>query len=278
LIEIILPCKISLMRNSAPIAFIDSGVGGLPYLQWVKEHLPKENFVYLADRKNFPYGEKSSDEIVKIVLRAVKSLQNGQYPKMLVIACNTASVTSLEAVRKSVDFPVVGVVPAVKPAAITSRNKRIGVMGTRQTINGPYLQGLIDNFAPDCHVEKVAATGIVSFVENDFFQADLKAKREIVKNAVDLFSGGEVDKVVLGCTHFIYLDEILRDELGEKVEVIDSREGVGRQIIHVLEYENLFSDTKNEDIFYCSAESPGGSYRQFAAMFGLTYGGVMEGL
>jgi len=266
------------MSDSAPIAFIDSGVGGLPYLQWVKKHLPKENFVYLADRKNFPYGEKSSTEIVEIVLRAVKSLQNGQSPKLLVIACNTASVTSLEEVRKSVKFPVVGVVPAVKPAAITSRNKRIGVMGTRQTINGPYLQRLIDNFAPDCHVEKIAATGVVSFVENDFFLADLRAKREVVENSVKLFSGGKVDKVVLGCTHFIYLDDILREELGENVEVIDSREGVGRQIIHVLEEENLLSDEKKEDYFYCSAESPGGSYRQFAAMFGLNYGGVMEGL
>ncbi|MBN2658709.1 MAG: glutamate racemase [Spirochaetales bacterium] len=266
------------MSNSAPIAFIDSGIGGLPYLQWVKERLPFENFVYLADRKNFPYGEKSSDEIVEIVLRAVKSLRAGSYPKMLVIACNTATVTSLDAVRAAVDFPVVGVVPAVKPAASSSRNKRIGVMATKRTIDGSYLQRLIENFAPDCHVEKVAASGVVSFVENDFFMASDDQKMEIVENAVDLFSGEKVDKVVLGCTHFIYLDEILRKRLGEAVEIIDSRDGVGRQIIHVLEKENLLSREKREDIFYCSAESPGDSYRQFAAMFGLSYGGVMEGL
>lgn len=234
--------------------------------------------MYLADRKNFPYGEKTSGEIVDIVLHAVKSLRDGSYPKMLVIACNTASVTALDAVRKAVDFPVVGVVPAVKPAAMSSRNKRIGVMATRRTIDGSYLQRLIDNFAPDCHVEKVAASGVVSFVENDFFRASDEEKLEIVENAVNLFSGEKVDKVVLGCTHFIYLDEILKKRLGGDVEIIDSREGVGRQIMHVLEINRLFSTEKKEDVFYCSAESPGDSYRLFAQMFGLKYSGVMEGL
>lgn len=264
------------MSDNAPIAFIDSGVGGLPYLQWVKERLPLENFVYLADRKNFPYGEKSSDEIVRIVLQAVKSLNEGNRPKMLVIACNTATVTSLDAVRKVVDIPVVGVVPAVKPAAMQSRNKRIGVLATERTVKGEYLQELIDDFAGDCHVEKVAGSGIVRFVENDFFNASEREKEDIIERAVEQFSGENVDTVVLGCTHFIFLTDILKRKFGETADVIDSREGVGKQIISLLKRKSLFSEEKGRDLFFCSAEPEGNSYRQFAAMFGLEYRGIPE--
>lgn len=266
------------MNNSAPIAFIDSGVGGLPYLQWVKRHLPLENFVYMADRKNFPYGEKSRKELVPLVLNAVEELQKKNKPKMLVIACNTASVTSLDAVRKVVNFPVIGVVPAIKPAAQSSVNKRIGVMATRRTIAGSYLQDLIDDFAAGCYVEKIAASGIVSFVENDFFLSDHSQKMAIIEEAVEQFSDEAVDRVVLGCTHFLFLEDILKKRLGPQVEVIDSREGVGRHVIDVLERNNLESKEKKEDKFYCSAESPHGSYPRFAQMFGLKYCGIVEGL
>lgn len=266
------------MSNSAPIAFIDSGVGGLPYLQWVKEKLPLENFVYFADRKNFPYGEKSREEIVSIVLNAVESLRKDKSPKMLVIACNTASVTSLDAVRDRVDIPVIGVVPAVKPAAEMSLNKRIGVLATERTVKGEYLQGLIDMYAARCHVEKVAGSGIVRFVENDYFTSDENGKEEIVQRAVEQFSGENVDTVVLGCTHFIFLSEILKKQFGPSINVIDSREGVGNQIVKVLGSRNILSAEKQEDLFYCSAAPEGNSYREFAALFGLEYRGVPEGL
>lgn len=276
LIEPYYPCRIESMSNDAPIAFLDSGVGGLPYLQWVKEKLPLENFIYFADRKNFPYGEKSREEIVQIVLDTVKSLHNGNSPKMLVIACNTASVTSLDAVREAVDIPVVGVVPAVKPAAEISTGSRIGVLATERTVSGTYLQRLIDDFASTCHVEKVGASGIVRFVENNLFSSSEREKNEILDQAVNRFTGQEVDTVVLGCTHFIYIDELLKKRLGPKVRVIDSREGVGNQIIKVLTDKNMLSLSKRDDYFYCSEEPEEGTYSQFASMFGLHYQGIPE--
>lgn len=266
------------MSNNAPIAFIDSGVGGLPYLQWVKEKLPRENFIYFADRKNFPYGEKTKEEIVNIVLHVVRSLHNGNKPKMLVIACNTASVTSLDAVRDAFDIPVIGVVPAVKPAAEISNNRRIGVLATERTVRGMYLQDLIDKFASSCHIEKVGAGGIVRFVENSYFNATMDEKVSIIEESVNQFLEADVDVVVLGCTHFIYLTDLLKKKLGKFVQVIDSRDGVGNQVIKVLKEKNMLSTGKTRDIFYCSAEQERGSYKQFASLFNLEYCGIPEDL
>lgn len=263
------------MRKNAPIAFIDSGVGGLPYLQWVKDKLPLENFYYLADSKNFPYGEKSPNEIVDLVLNAVKQLNSKGHPKLLVIACNTASVTALDSVRSILNIPVVGVVPAVKPAAEISENKRIGVLATKRTVQGAYLQDLIDDFAPTCHVEKVAGSGIVRFVEHDYFKADDLRKYQITEDAVLQFLNAEVDTVVLGCTHFIYITDQLKKQLGKDIRIVDSRDGVGRQILHILKENDLFSDSKTDDCFYCTADTSAESYRSFAQMFGLEYCGVI---
>jgi len=264
------------MNNNAPIAFIDSGVGGLPYLQWVKEKLPCENFHYLADSENFPYGEKSQNEIVELVLRAVNKLNRVGNPKLLVIACNTASVTALDSVRKMVDIPVVGVVPAVKPAAELSVNKRIGVLATERTVKGAYLEELIRDFAAACYVEKFAGSDIVRFVENDFFKTNDNYKFTIIKNAVSRFREANVDTVVLGCTHFIYITELLQKHMGDEIKIIDSRNGVGRQIIHILKEKKILSDSKTVDRFYCTAEGSEQSYRNFADMFGLNYCGVIE--
>ncbi|MBI9099228.1 MAG: glutamate racemase [Spirochaetaceae bacterium] len=263
------------MSNNAPIAFIDSGVGGLPYLQWVKDRLPMENFFYLADSKNFPYGEKTQEEIVELVLQAVEYLNRVGNPKLLVIACNTASVTALESVRKKLDIPVVGVVPAVKPAAEMSQKKRIGVLATERTVNGSYLNGLIQDFASHCHVEKIAGSGIVRFVENNFFLSDLKEKNFIIDKAVTRFQEMDVDAVVLGCTHFIYLSDLLQTRLGKNIQIVDSRDGVGNQIIHIIKEKALQSEVKTEDRFYCTAEICVESYRNFAKMFTLTYSGVI---
>lgn len=263
------------MSNNAPIAFIDSGVGGLPYLQWVKDRLPLENFLYLADTGNFPYGVKSQDKIVEIVLDAVESLSEKDNPKLLVIACNTASVTALDSVRKAIDIPVVGVVPAVKPAAEISKNKRIGVLATERTVCGSYLRGLIEDFASSCHVEKIAGSGIVRFVENDFFTSPRDRKNEFIEEAVARFKEVDVDTVVLGCTHFIYISDLLKEQLGDNIKVIDSRDGVGNQIIYIIEKNQIESRKKSEDRFYCTSGDSEDSYRQFASLFGLTYCGVI---
>jgi glutamate racemase len=234
--------------NSSPIIFIDSGIGGLPYLEWIKERMPEESFVYLADNENFPYGTKSKDVLKHIMYDLMSELVLKYNPKAVVIACNTASVISLAYLRENFSMPIIGVVPAVKPAAFLSDKKRIGLMATNRTIEDSYTEKLIQDFASNCDVYRWAGTDIIDFIENRLYGADNSEIVEVLKPAVDFFIDNDVDNVVLGCTHFLFLEKNLREMLGE-IKLIDSREGVGNQIVRILEKYNLQSESKNKDIF-----------------------------
>jgi glutamate racemase len=222
-------------RPGAPIAFLDSGVGGLPYLHWVRRHLPEENYIYLADRKHFPYGPKSSGEVFCAVAEGVQNLIRAFDPKLIVLACNTASVSALERLRG--EFPgktFVGTVPAVKPAAERSRNKRIGVLATSATVHARYLDRLIERFASSCTIIRVSGPDIVNFVEKKFFTATPEERLWVLAGAAARFREEGVDTVVLACTHFLYLHAEIHAELGDDVTIIDSREGVGRRVIGII--------------------------------------------
>ncbi|MCL1817423.1 MAG: glutamate racemase [Spirochaetaceae bacterium] len=222
-------------RQSAPLVFLDSGVGGLPYLKWVREHAPQENFIYIADRKNFPYGPKNAEEVFAAMRGCVEKALALCDPKLFVLACNTASVCALEGLRAAFpDRTFVGTVPAVKPAAEYSRNKRIGVLATAATVHARYLDDLVARFASFCAVIRVAGTDIVSFVEKKFFTATQEERLLVVADAVEQFREEGVDVVVLACTHFLYLFPEISSELGDDVLLMDSREGVGRRVISLL--------------------------------------------
>lgn len=256
-----------------PIAFIDSGVGGLPYLEWVKNARPEESYVYVADTKNFPYGEKKSDSLKKTVEKLVYRLVEKHNPKLLVIACNTASVTTLDHLRSLFSFPIVGVVPAVKPAALGSKNRKIGVLATRRTVEAPYVDSLVNHFADHCEVIKVAAGNIVSAVENMYLSTgpDLSASYQ---GPVQSFINSGVDTVVLGCTHFLHIDKELQQALGSSIRVIDSREGVGKQVLRLLG-ESTIATNDQEDIFYITDDREPKQYQGFCNKYKLIWGGLL---
>ena len=280
-----------------PIAVFDSGVGGLPYLRWMKQHLPDERFVYLADRANFPYGEKTEDELRGIVIDTVGRLIEKQDPKIAVIACNTASVVALADLRATYSIPFVGVVPAVKPAAEISDSKSIGILATRRTVEDPYTDDLVRSYARDCSVSRYAGVEIVDLVENRFFSTSREEKREILRPAVEFFRERNVDTVVVACTHFIFVQDELRKMLGPEAHVIDSREGVGRQVVHILKERQLQSPAydffgnakargektggektggeKNGSCFFVTRKQDELQYRRFAADYALQWGGVL---
>jgi glutamate racemase len=209
-------------------------VGGLPYLQWVRRRLAGENYIYLADRKHFPYGPKSPEEVFHAVAEGVQKLIGAFDPKLIVLACNTASVNALERLRG--EFPdkiFVGTVPAIKPAAEYSKNKRIGVLATAATSRAHYLDKLIERFASSCTVVRVSGPDIVEFVEKKFFTATPEERLWVLADAAARFREEGVDTVVLACTHFLYLHAEIHAELGDDVRLIDSREGVGRRVIAI---------------------------------------------
>jgi glutamate racemase len=267
--------------NGAPIAFLDSGVGGLPYLQWVRKHLPDERFVYLADRKHFPYGTKTADEVFAAVAEGVGKCAAAFNPKLFVLACNTASVSALDRLRT--EFPgktFVGTVPAVKPAAQYSRNKRVGVLATGATIHAHYLDGLIERFASSCTIVRVPGPDIVNFVEKKFFAATPEERLLVVADAVAKFREEGVDTLVLACTHFLYLYDEIHAELGGDVRIIDSREGVGRRVIELLHAGNLLRRVSSGPHplpgFYLSGDQPPESqYAFFADYFNIGLAGLL---
>jgi len=258
--------------DNRPIAFFDSGVGGLPYLGWAKERLPRESFVYLADTAHFPYGEKEAVEVRRFVLDGVELVIRVSDPKMVVVACNTASVVALSELRNRFRLPFVGVVPALKPAAERSPHRRIALIATNLTAEDGYTDDLVRSFAADCEVVRIAERDLVRFVEYDFIDSDEASVRSAIHPIVDSVREAHVDSLVLACTHFTLLDTAFKQALGESVAVVDSREGVGRQIMRLLKQEAIEAQEKGQDRLYLTGEQSE-SYLRFAERYGLTFSG-----
>ena len=253
-----------------PVAFLDSGVGGLPYLAHARKHLHGQRFVYVADRENFPYGEKSRPAIIAAALSVAGRLLEQEHPRLVVVACNTMSVVALADLRARFHVPFVGVVPAVKPAASLSRRKRVGVLATRQTVEGDYLRNLIGLHASGCEVVSLSSSALVDFVENGLFKASAQEREEQVRQEVDRFRSEGIDALVLGCTHFLHLEAEFRSLLeAEAITLVDSREGVARQAARLL--EGLPSvPVDGPDLLYVTGEHPlDDRYQWFARQFGL---------
>ncbi|HKK65847.1 MAG TPA: glutamate racemase [Clostridia bacterium] len=230
--------------NDRPIAVFDSGVGGLPYLEQLKKYAPAEDFVYFADRGNFPYGEQEDAVLRNLIVQSVGKFIDATDPKLMLIACNTASVVALEELRRQFTIPFIGVVPAVKPAAKLSKQRAIGVLATRRTVEDPYTEDLIRRFAADCKVVRYAGVEIVQLVELNYFSSTDEERAAVLQPAVDFFSSQAVDALVVGCTHFIFVEELLHKMLMGSVEIIDSREGVAQQALRIMKEKHLFRDNK----------------------------------
>ena len=265
------------MGSDKPVVYLDSGVGGLPYAQWVMDRLPGESYVYVADTANFPYGDKEPDALVGIVTRLVEGLIGTFYPKTFVVACNTASVAALAELRRRFRCRFVGVVPAVKPATKNSRRGRIGLLATDRTVADTYTDMLIREFASDQTVVSIGDGTIVDFVERRFLTATGSERKQAIVDAVGKLRQSRIDALVIGCTHFVYLEDDLAEALGGEVAIIDSREGVGRQTMRIIEEEGLSSRTVGDRLlFITSTESCNERYRKFAERFGFAFHGQFQ--
>jgi glutamate racemase len=262
-----------------PVAFLDSGVGGLPYLAHARRRLQGQRFVYAADRENFPYGEKSRAAIIEAAASVAGRLIEREHPRLVVVACNTMSVVALAELRARFEVPFVGVVPAVKPAASLSRRKRVGVLATRQTVEGDYLRKLIIDHAAGCEVVSLSSSALVDFVENGLFRATPQERESRVRQEVERFRSAGIDALVLGCTHFLHLEEEFRSLLqAESIALVDSREGVTRQAERLLrDCPSAAADGPGSpDFLYVTGECPSdGRYEWFAQQFGLQLRGSL---
>jgi len=257
-----------------PIAIIDSGIGGLPYLSAARAILPRESFVYVADRAGFPYGTKGREEVRGIVLDLISRLVAAYGPTALVIACNTASQAALDAARRAnPGLPIVGTVPAVKPAAERSRSGIIGVMATAGAVEDPYLDSLVARHAKGRVVIREGAQELVSLVERRAALAGPEERREAVEPFVRRLVAGGADEIVLACTHFLHLRDDIAASAGPSVEVVYSRDGVVRRLKQVLGERGLLSGGPGEpsrSLFLLTGEGPfEPEYGLLARAFGL---------
>jgi glutamate racemase len=220
----------------APIGVFDSGAGGLTILSMLRQELPHENYIYIGDTAHVPYGQRSDAEITELSIAAVRFLIE-QGAKLIVVACNTASQAALNTLRATFNVPIIGVVPAVKPAARATRKGRIGVAATNQAAKATYLQHLIDSFAEGIQVYAVGCPELVTLVEDGIF--DGPEAEQTVRHALQPLLDADVDVIVLGCTHFPAMRPLIERVAGNHIQVIDSGAAIARRTHSVLDAEGL---------------------------------------
>lgn len=225
------------MPDSRPLLFFDSGVGGLSVLAPTARLLPQAPLVYVADSAGFPYGTRSEAEIAARVPALLGRLAERYDPRLIVIACNTASTIALAAVRAALDLPIVGTVPAIKPAAELSATRAIGVLGTDATVRQPYVDDLAARFASDCTVIRHGSAELVDLAEAALRGAP--PSRDRLRAVLDgLFGqpGGErIDVVVNACTHFPLLEAELAAAAPQPVRFVDGGPGIARRVAHLTQ-------------------------------------------
>ena len=219
------------MDANSPILFFDSGVGGLSVLEPTRELLPNAPIVYAADSAGFPYGKRSEAEIASRVPALLGRLVERFRPRLAVIACNTASTIALDHVRAALDLPVVGTVPAIKPAAEISKSRVIGVLGTEATVRQPYVDDLAARFAADCTIIRHGSPELVELAEAKLAGEDITVDRvrAATQPMFDAPGGDRIDTVVLACTHFPLLGDELRAAFPD-VTYVDGGAGIARRI------------------------------------------------
>ncbi|MGQ9570700.1 MAG: glutamate racemase [Thermodesulfovibrionales bacterium] len=227
-------------KKDRPIGVFDSGIGGLTVLKEIIKEMPNESTIYLGDTARVPYGIRSPDIVTRYSLENTHFLSSKDI-KLLVVACNTASSVSLEIIKRNISAPVVGVIePGSKAAVRTTRNKKVGVIGTEATIRSSSYAKSIKSFDEDIEVFHLACPLFVPIVEEGWIEGEI-ATMIAEKYLKDIKDKG-IDTLVLGCTHYPLLKGVISKVMGDNVTLIDSAIGVAKEIKEILET----SDLKNE--------------------------------
>lgn len=218
--------------DTRPLLFFDSGVGGLSVLAATQHLMPHAPLVYVADSAGFPYGTKTEAEIAARVPALLGRLAERFDPRLIVIACNTASTIALAAVRAALELPIVGTVPAIKPAATLSRTRVIGVLGTEATVRQPYVDDLAARFASDCTVLRHGSAALVELAEAKLRgeSPDIAQFRKALTGLFDQPGGDRIDMVVNACTHFPLVVEELGRAAPHSVRFVDGASGIARRV------------------------------------------------
>jgi glutamate racemase len=224
------------VTDARPILLFDSGVGGLSVLAEVRQALPRAPIVYVADNGGFPYGTKTEAEISARVPALLGRLVERYRPRLIIIACNTASTIALAGVRAALDLPIVGTVPAIKPAAEQSQTRVIGVLGTNATVRQPYVDDLSARFAGDCLVLRHGSAALVELAEASLRGESTpdSAYADALAGLLDQAGGNRMDIVVLACTHFPLVADRLAAVAPRPLAFVDGAKGIARRAAYLM--------------------------------------------
>ncbi len=239
--------------DNRPIGIFDSGVGGTSVWREIEKLLPNEDTIYLADSKNAPYGEKSKEEILQLSIKNIDFLL-AKDCKLIVVACNTATTNAISHVRKHYAVPFIGTEPAIKPAALLSKSKTVGVLATKGTLSSELFFTTSQNHAG--HINKIVqvGTGLVPLIEAG--KVNSEETKKLLETYLEPMLAAGMDYLVLGCTHYPYLIPVLKEMIPPHVEILDSGAAIAKQTMAILKENNLLAnpDKKGNHLFYTNAD------------------------
>jgi glutamate racemase len=241
------------LNNNQPIGVMDSGVGGISVLKHIHALLPYENLIYLADSKYAPYGNKTPEEIIQRCLILADDLLQKDV-KAIVVACNTATAAAIDSLRETFDIPIIGMEPAVKPAAEASKNGIIGVLATVGTLKSAQFAALLESYGRNVKVVTQACVGLVECIERG--ELDTLETKALIRQYCEPLLKEGADTIVLGCTHYPFVKQAIQEIVGDKIILIDTGAAVAKRLKNILEEKKLLSASqqKAEVTFWTNSE------------------------
>ena len=243
------------MKKIQPIGIFDSGIGGMSVMLNIQSLLPDESLVYVADSLYAPYGLKSNSVILERSKAVIDYLIKKEFVKLIVVACNTATASSIRELRQIYKIPIIGMEPAIKPATKSTTSKKVGILATNGTLESAKFNALLEAYSGDIKFYTQPCPGLVEVIEQGKIN-DLSTKI-LIKKYLDQFIKNEVDTVVLGCTHYIFIRELIQEIIGPNVEVIDTGLAVAKQVKSKLENHSLQNYLKEKNYsIYSNSNNP----------------------
>lgn len=225
--------------KNMPIGFFDSGVGGLSVMKQAIKDMKEENFIYLGDSKNAPYGVKSIEEIRRLTLEGIDFLLK-KGAKAIVVACNTATSIAINDLReKYKGIPVIGIEPALKPAVEMDKDGKIVIMATNATLKEKKFESLMKNYSMGREIVPIPCPGLVEFIEQGILEGE--QIDSFLRNILEEHMDSKISSIVLGCTHYPFVREAIRKIVGADVNIIDGSKGTSKELKRQLQEMNLLN-------------------------------------
>lgn len=230
------------MTNNNPIGVFDSGVGGISIWKEIHQLLPNESTIYLADSINAPYGQKSKQEIINLCVKNTELLLE-KGCKIIVVACNTATTNAIKHLRKTYDVPFIGIEPAIKPAALNSKTKTIGILATKGTLTSELFNNTTELYSENIKIIEQVGLGLVELIESG--NIDSNEMTDLLTKYLTPMIRENIDYLVLGCSHYPFLIPKIKKIIPENISIIDSGKAVAKQVQSILNKLNAFNTNNN---------------------------------